>query len=168
MLDIFFLFNYDVYTSNCGWEYKMDSSMQVPSCFCIKVRRIASALTRLYDNALAPCQITISQYSLLCHIRSLPKSSIRALSDATGLDRSTLARNLRQLLKKGWVEDARAPGARTVSYTHLDVYKRQGNGHRHAGFQATDGQRIGHVVAVEMCIRDRAKRLKRCVLTIYL
>ena len=91
----------------------MDSSMQVPSCFCIKVRRIASALTRLYDNALAPCQITISQYSLLCHIRSLPKSSIRALSDATGLDRSTLARNLRQLLKKGWVEDARAPGART-------------------------------------------------------
>lgn len=90
----------------------MDSSMQVPSCFCIKIRRIASALTRLYDNALAPCQITISQYSLLCHIRSLPKSSIRVLSDATGLDRSTLARNLRQLLKKGWVEDARAPGAR--------------------------------------------------------
>ena len=84
----------------------MDSSMQVPSCFCIKIRRIASALTRLYDNALAPCQITISQYSLLCHIRSLPKSSIRVLSDATGLDRSTLARNLRQLLKKGWVEDA--------------------------------------------------------------
>ena len=78
--------------------------MQVPSCFCIKIRRIASALTRLYDNALAPCQITISQYSLLCHIR--------VLSDATGLDRSTLARNLRQLLKKGWVEDARAPGAR--------------------------------------------------------
>ena len=90
----------------------MDSSMQVPSCFCIKIRRIASALTRLYDNALAPCQITISQYSLLCHIRSLPKSSIRALSDAAGLDRSTLARNLRHLLKKGWVEDARAPGAR--------------------------------------------------------
>ena len=90
----------------------MDSSMQVPSCFCIKIRRIASALTRLYDNALAPCQITISQYSLLCHIRSLPKSSIRVLSDATGLDRSTLARNLRQLLKKGWVEDARVPGAR--------------------------------------------------------
>ena len=90
----------------------MNTSVHLPSCYCIKLRRIASVLTRLYDDALAPCQLTISQYSLLCHIRSLPGSSIRALSDAAGLDRSTLARNLRHLLKNGWVEDGRGRGTR--------------------------------------------------------
>lgn len=97
------------------------ASSKAPSCFCIKLRRISSVLTRLYDNALAPCQLTISQYSLLCHLRSLPKSSIRALSDAVGLERSTLARNLGPLLKQGWVEDVRAPGARNCRLQLTDA-----------------------------------------------
>jgi DNA-binding MarR family transcriptional regulator len=72
-------------------------------CVCNKARRAARAVTRLYDQALEPAGITVTQYSLLRMLLRVGEQPITAVAEATGLDRTTLARNLRALEKEGLV-----------------------------------------------------------------
>ncbi len=72
-------------------------------CACAEVRRIARKLTSLYDMALAPEKITITQYSLLANIGRTGQLSHTVLADKLGMDRTTLTRNLRPLIKAQWV-----------------------------------------------------------------
>src|ERR1700736_327115 len=72
-------------------------------CACAEVRRIARKLTSLYDTSLAPAEITITQYSLLANIGRAGQLSHSGLADKLGMDRTTLTRNLRPLIKAQWV-----------------------------------------------------------------
>lgn len=78
-------------------------------CLCANVRRAALALTARYDAALAPHRLKVTQLSLLHAVRRREAPNLTALAGATGLDRSTLGRNLRVLEAAGLV--ALAPGA---------------------------------------------------------
>ena len=60
-------------------------------------------MTRLYDEALAATGLTVTQFSLLRTISRLDEPYITTLAEATGLERSTLGRNLRPLEKAGLV-----------------------------------------------------------------
>jgi DNA-binding MarR family transcriptional regulator len=75
--------------------------LDVP-CYCTQSRRIARALTDTYDQALAPSGLKVTQFSLLRMVARLGSPTISALAEATGLDRSTLGRNLKVLQKDGW------------------------------------------------------------------
>lgn len=77
-------------------------------CYAANVRRAALALTSLYDAALAPHGLKVTQYSLLHAVKRHGRPNLTALAGATGLDRSTLGRNLRVLEAMGLV--ALAPG----------------------------------------------------------
>jgi DNA-binding MarR family transcriptional regulator len=81
-------------------------------CYCLKLRRINSAVTDYYNLHLAPSGITISQFSLLSKIEAARECSVRELADAAELDRSTLARSLKPLLRQGLVADDKEPGRR--------------------------------------------------------
>lgn len=72
------------------------------ACYCTQSRRIARALTDAYDQALAPSGLKVTQFSLLRMVARLESPTISALAEATGLDRSTLGRNLRVVQKDGW------------------------------------------------------------------
>jgi DNA-binding MarR family transcriptional regulator len=73
------------------------------SCTCTDVRRVARKLTLLYDAALAPAEITITQYSLLASIGRAGQLCHTTLAEKLGMDRTTLTRNLRPLIKAQWV-----------------------------------------------------------------
>jgi DNA-binding MarR family transcriptional regulator len=77
-------------------------------CHCVNARRAAQALTARYDEALAPHGLKVTQYSLLCTVARHGAPNLTRLAEATGLDRSTLGRNLRGLEALGLV--ALAPG----------------------------------------------------------
>ena len=88
-------------------------------CLCIEVRNAAQALTRKYDEQLAPAGITVTQLSQLNHVNQLGSPTLKALAEVTQLDRSTLGRNLRLMETQDLVritpgEDART---RVVSLT---------------------------------------------------
>src|SRR5260370_8087221 len=72
-------------------------------CACSEVRRIARKLTSLYDEGLAPAEMTITQYSLLANIGRAGQLSHTLLADKLGMDRTTLTRNLRLLIKAQWI-----------------------------------------------------------------
>jgi len=81
-------------------------------CYCLKIRRAANDVTRFYNKMVEPSGVMVSQYSLLLNIEKLDKGSIRELSDLVELDRSTLARNLKPLLSKKFIQDSRITGTR--------------------------------------------------------
>lgn len=67
-------------------------------CTCARVRRLARRMTQLYDHALAPCGLRVSQYSLLTQLIARDDLAIGPLADALDMDRTTLTRNLKPLI----------------------------------------------------------------------
>ena len=84
-------------------------AMDLVACYCANARRAALALTSAYDEALAPHQLRVTQFSLLRAVERHGTPNFTALARATGLDRSTLGRNLRLLEVQGLV--SLSPGA---------------------------------------------------------
>ncbi len=92
-------------------------------CPAIRVRQASRALTRVYDDALRPLGLQMSQFAVLIAIASFGEkgASISAIAAALVMDRTTLTRNLRPLERAGFVRVTRAQGdarSRLVLLTH--------------------------------------------------
>jgi DNA-binding MarR family transcriptional regulator len=73
------------------------------ACACHKVRMAARALTRAYDDALRPTGLRATQLSVLAAIAVDGSTSIAALAEVIGMDRTTLTRNIRPLERAGLI-----------------------------------------------------------------
>lgn len=88
-------------------------------CACTRVRRAARSLTDLYDEAMRPIGLKITQFSVLRALARMGPVSISTLAEEMALDRSTLGRNLAVLARERLVslsagDDSRE---RTVTLT---------------------------------------------------
>ncbi len=90
------------------------SAISTP-CACVRVRRATRALTDLYDEALRPVGIKITQFSALRTIDRLQPVNISRLAEEMALDRSTLGRNLLLLRRRGLVRFSDAEDMREWS-----------------------------------------------------
>lgn len=97
------------------------------TCICMDIRVAARRLTEIYDEALAPSGITVTQFSQLHKIKTLGSPTFKELSDASGLDRSTLGRNIRVLEKLELVSIQTGEDARTrkilVTHKGMNAFK---------------------------------------------
>lgn len=73
------------------------------SCLGNDMRRTSRAVTNHYEQALAPCGLRFTQFSVLVAIRELERPTVGALADTALLDRTTLTRTLELLRKAGYV-----------------------------------------------------------------
>lgn len=73
------------------------------ACVCYNTRKVARAVTRLYDDALRPCGLRATQLTLLMVIEAMAEPTISALAGQLVMDRTTLARDLRPMEASGWV-----------------------------------------------------------------
>jgi len=85
---------------------------QSSPCTCINLRRAALAITKYYDQKLAPSRLTIVQFSLLRHIKLLGPINVSDLASKVRLDRTTLVRNLKPLETDGLIVDISKSGTR--------------------------------------------------------
>lgn len=90
------------------------------ACYCTQSRRLARTLTDIYDAALAPTGLKVTQFSLLRAVERTERPTLSAVAEATALDRSTLGRNLRVLEKDGFVRLAPGKDSRTRVVTLTD------------------------------------------------
>src|SRR5262249_56731323 len=88
----------DVHMHDMAWEQDL-----LRSCACHKVRMAARAVTRSYDEILRPTGLRATQVALLVAVATGEASSIAALAQVLGMDRSTLTRNLGPLESEGLV-----------------------------------------------------------------
>jgi DNA-binding MarR family transcriptional regulator len=71
---------------------------EVQGCTCLRLRRAARRVTRLYDRALEPAGLTITQFGLLAHLHHRDGMGMGALAEWVGMDPTTLNRALKPLL----------------------------------------------------------------------
>jgi DNA-binding MarR family transcriptional regulator len=88
------------------------ASARLP-CVAIRLRRATRALTQLYDDAMAPSGLHLTQFSLLNTLARKGRIRITDLASAALLDRTALSRNLDPLVARGLVEIAPGRDART-------------------------------------------------------
>jgi DNA-binding MarR family transcriptional regulator len=86
-------------------------------CYCTSLRAAARRASAIYDRALEPVGINVAQWSL---IRRLPLPgreaiTIQELAERAELERSTVARNIRVLVKLGLVEMTTSPADRRAA-----------------------------------------------------
>jgi DNA-binding MarR family transcriptional regulator len=82
----------------------MKSTVVLPKgCTNFKLRQLLRAVARLYDAEMAQAGLKSSQFSLLSQVKALGPLSPSALAGHMGMDASTLTRNLRPLIDKGYV-----------------------------------------------------------------
>lgn len=73
-------------------------------CLSANLRRTERLVTRHYDSWLADAGVTAVQLPMLAIISSAEQPTFRVLTEQTGLERSTLSRNLGLLQRIGYVE----------------------------------------------------------------
>lgn len=71
-------------------------------------RLAARRVTQFLDRRLAPTGLNLAQFGLMAHIAAAADDTLSALAERTGLDQSTLSRNLGGLERDGLVEIATA------------------------------------------------------------
>ena len=80
-----------------------NQAASVTRCNCHALRQAMRRVTQLYDHALAPAGLRVTQFSLLARLHELGPMSMKALAEALVMDRATLGHNLRPLEAEGLV-----------------------------------------------------------------
>jgi DNA-binding MarR family transcriptional regulator len=73
-------------------------------CYCTQLRRASSNFTKVYDEALRPQGLRITQFSMLRGLVRLGEATLTGLSEELALDRTTMSRSVKLLIDAGWVE----------------------------------------------------------------
>lgn len=80
--------------------YEIDD---VSACTCANLRKAARAVTQIYDLALQPSGLKATQFTLLATLSQQGTLPVSTLAEALVMDRTTLTRNLKPLITKGFV-----------------------------------------------------------------
>ncbi len=81
-------------------------------CVCHNLRRSSRAVTRLYDEALAPTGLHANQMAILVSTALADRPTISGLAQEMAMDPSTLSRNLRPLKRDGLIKVKARPKQR--------------------------------------------------------
>jgi len=74
------------------------------ACACANLRKAARAVTQIFDVALAPSGLKCTQFTLLVTARLAGEETINGLAEWMVMDRTTLSRNLKPLVRDGLLE----------------------------------------------------------------
>jgi len=85
---------------------RTDARVLVEGCAGWNSRLAARRITQFLDRALAELGLSAAQLGLMAQIAVIADDTLGALAERTGLDQSTLSRNLRTLEAAGLVEIA--------------------------------------------------------------
>lgn len=83
-----------------------DARRVAETCAGLNVRLAARRITRFLELRMQATGLGLAQFGLMTHIAAAGDDTIGALAERSGLDQSTLSRNLRGLERAGLVEIA--------------------------------------------------------------
>ena len=101
----------------------MDSEKHSPAidtiarnCIAVRLRLLNRVVTNLYDDALRPLGLKVSQVNILVVTAKLGLAQPAKVCDILHLDTSTLSRNVERMRAKGWLEVVPGEDARTQPF----------------------------------------------------
>ncbi len=92
-------------------------------CISVRLRLLNRVVTNLYDDALRPLGLKVSQMNIMVVTAKLGLAKPAQVCDLLQLDTSTLSRNVERMRARGWLEnvveeDARAQPFRLTALGH--------------------------------------------------
>ena len=85
---------------------RTDAAALIETCAGLHSRLAARRITQFLDRELANSGLSLAQLGLAAHIAATSDDTLSGLAKRTGLDQSTLSRNLHTLEAEGLVEIA--------------------------------------------------------------
>jgi DNA-binding MarR family transcriptional regulator len=84
----------------------------VRECIAVRVRLINRVISALYDEALRPFGLRISQANILAAVARMGESRPADVSRILRIEKSTLSRDVELMKQKGWLESEPPTGGR--------------------------------------------------------
>jgi len=84
-------------------------------CVCNSLRMATRAVTQLYDDALRPSGLRVTQFSVLAALARMGEARVGELAESLAIDQSTLTRGVALLERRGLTERVPHPDARVKS-----------------------------------------------------
>jgi len=95
---------------------KREAAEVVRDCIATRLRMANRVITKVYDDALRPCGLKVSQMAMLAVAQDRGLIRQTEVGAELQLDDSTLSRNLELMRENGWLEEVSANDARVHSY----------------------------------------------------
>jgi DNA-binding MarR family transcriptional regulator len=99
---------------------KMDKKMDrtrvefiAEECVAVRLRLLTRAVTKIYNRALQPYRVTISQMNILVAVSCMKQARQQDVCRALHLDKSTLSRDVERMEAKGWMRSTEGVDRRT-------------------------------------------------------
>lgn len=73
-------------------------------CVAVRLRRLNRVVTNIYDDALRPLDLKVSQMNILVAAAKMEMARPIAVCEYLHLDVSTLSRNVERMKARGWLE----------------------------------------------------------------
>jgi DNA-binding MarR family transcriptional regulator len=86
------------------------------TCIAVRLRMLNRVVTNLYDEALRPLGLKVSQLNILIVTAKLGLAQPAKVCEILQLDTSTLSRNVERMRANGWLEIVTGEDARTQSF----------------------------------------------------
>jgi DNA-binding MarR family transcriptional regulator len=83
---------------------KTNDPLNMALCSCAAVRKAARIVTQMYETALQPTGLKAGQVTLLVVLSKQGDMPLTTLADALVMDRTTLTRNLKPMVRDGFVK----------------------------------------------------------------
>ncbi|HEV8603985.1 MAG TPA: MarR family winged helix-turn-helix transcriptional regulator [Tepidisphaeraceae bacterium] len=85
-------------------------------CIAVRMRLLNRVITNIYDTALRPLGVKVSQLNVLVAAAKLQLARPQDVCRILQLDSSTLSRNLERMKSRGWIQIVPGADARTQSF----------------------------------------------------
>jgi len=79
------------------------------------VKRLSRVLVRAYDEALADCEINITQFAVVRCIARHADEPLARVAEELEMDRTSLYRAIAPMVRDGWIETTPGKDARSLS-----------------------------------------------------
>jgi len=90
----------------------MNIPLPALDCMCASFRRSARALTQLYDEALRPLGLRVTQFTILQALERTGEVTQGLLGEVLVMDSTSLSRTLKIMTGHGWVAERRGEDRR--------------------------------------------------------
>ena len=95
---------------------KRDAAEVIRDCIATRLRMANRVITKVYDDALRPFGLKVTQMSMLVVAENRELIRQTEVGAELQLDDSTLSRNLERMRANGWLEKVSGDDARVHSY----------------------------------------------------
>ena len=100
-----------------GYEYLQATIDEVASeCVAVRLRMLNRVVTNIYDDALRPLDLKVSQMNILVTAAKIGTARPVEVCEHLHLDVSTLSRNVERMTARGWLEVVPAEDRRSQPF----------------------------------------------------